>query len=35
VGNGIEFTGLPADGKIKLQKYLDAVDPQRGLSDGE
>jgi hypothetical protein len=35
VGNGIEFTGLPADGKIKLQKYLDAVDPQRGISDGE
>ena len=35
VGNGIEFTGLPADGKIKLQKYLDAVDPQRGISEGE
>ncbi len=35
VGNGIEFTGLPPDGKIKLQKYLDAVDPQRGISEGE
>jgi hypothetical protein len=35
VGNGIEFTGLPADGKIKLQKYLDAIDPQRGISEGE
>jgi len=35
VGNGIEFTGLPADGKIKLQKYLDAVDPQRGISEGD
>jgi PilZ domain len=35
VGNGIEFTGLPGDGKAKLQKYLDAIDPQRGLSEGE
>ncbi len=35
VGNGIEFTGLPADGKIKLQRYLDAIDPQRGISEGE
>lgn len=35
VGNGIEFTGLAADGKIKLQKYLDAIDPQRGISEGE
>lgn len=35
VGNGIEFTGLPADGKIKLQKFLDAIDPQRGISEGE
>ena len=35
VGNGIEFTGLPADGKVKLQKFLDAVDPQRGISEGE
>jgi hypothetical protein len=35
VGNGIEFTGLPADGKIKLQKYLDAIDPHRGISEGE
>ncbi len=35
VGNGIEFTGLAADGKIKLQKYLDAIDPQRGISEGD
>ncbi|HTR25006.1 MAG TPA: PilZ domain-containing protein [Terriglobales bacterium] len=35
VGNGIEFTGLPADGKVKLQKYLDAIDPQRGISEPE
>jgi len=35
VGNGIEFTGLPADGKIKLQKFLDAIDPQRGISEAE
>jgi hypothetical protein len=35
VGNGIEFTGLPADGRIKLQKYLDAIDPTRGISEGE
>jgi len=32
VGNGIEFTGLPPDGKQRMQAYLDAVDPQRGLS---
>jgi hypothetical protein len=35
VGNGIEFTGLPPDGKVKLQKFLDAIDPQRGISEGE
>jgi len=35
VGNGIEFTGLPADSKVKLQKYLDAIDPQRGISEPE
>jgi hypothetical protein len=32
VGNGIEFTGLPVDGKSRMQSYLDAIDPQRGLS---
>jgi len=32
VGNGIEFTGLPPDGKERLQKYLDAIDPQMGVS---
>jgi hypothetical protein len=35
VGNGIEFTGLPADAKGRLQKYLDAIDPQRGISEPE
>jgi PilZ domain len=32
VGNGIEFTGLPPDGKARLQSYLDAIDPQMGIS---
>lgn len=32
VGNGIEFTGLPPDGKERMQKYLDAIDPQLGIS---
>jgi hypothetical protein len=32
VGNGIEFTGMPADSKVRLQGFLDAVDPQRGIS---
>ena len=32
VGNGIEFTGLPADTKQRMQEYLDAVDPQMGVS---
>jgi len=32
VGNGIEFTGLPTDGKEHLQKYLDGIDPQMGVS---
>jgi hypothetical protein len=31
VGNGIEFTGLPADGKARLQAYLDGIDPQMGI----
>ncbi len=32
VGNGIEFTGLPVDGKARMQAYLDAIDPQMGIS---
>ena len=32
VGNGIEFIGLPVDGKQKMQAYLDAIDPQMGVS---
>ena len=32
VGNGIEFTGLTPEGKAKLQAYLDATDPPKGLS---
>ena len=32
VGNGIEFTGLPLDGKQHLQVYLDGIDPQMGIS---
>jgi hypothetical protein len=32
VGNGIEFTGLPVDGKARMQSYLDAIDPQMGIS---
>ncbi len=32
VGNGIEFTGLPPDGKARIQAYLDAIDPQMGIS---
>ena len=32
VGNGIEFTGLPPDGKQHLQQYLDGIDPQMGIS---
>ena len=32
VGNGIEFTGLPLDGKQHLQQYLDGIDPQMGVS---
>ena len=30
VGNGIEFTGLPEDGKQRLQVFLDKMDPDRG-----
>jgi hypothetical protein len=32
VGNGIEFTGLPPNGKERMQAYLDAIDPQMGVS---
>jgi hypothetical protein len=32
VGNGIEFTGMPADTKVRMQSYLDAIDPQMGVS---
>lgn len=32
VGNGIEFTGLPVEGKQHLQAYLDGIDPQMGVS---
>ena len=28
VGNGIEFTGMPAETKKRMQAYLDAIDPQ-------
>jgi PilZ domain len=32
VGNGIEFTGMPPDTKLRMQTYLDAIDPQMGVS---
>jgi hypothetical protein len=32
VGNGIEFTGMPAEMKGRMQAYLDAIDPQMGIS---
>jgi hypothetical protein len=32
VGNGIEFTGMPTDAKTRMQTYLDAIDPQMGIS---
>ena len=28
VGNGIEFTGMPASTKKRMQAYLDVIDPQ-------
>lgn len=31
VGMGIEFTGLPDEGKKKLQNHLDQIDPSRAL----
>jgi hypothetical protein len=33
VGNGIEFTGMPAGTKNRMQAYLDAIDPQMGASN--
>ena len=35
VGNGIEFTGMPAEVKNRMQAYLDASDPQMGVSTPE
>jgi hypothetical protein len=32
VGNGIEFTGMPETIKERTQDYLDAIDPQMGIS---
>jgi len=32
VGNGIEFTGMPPEAKDRMQSYLDAIDPQMGVS---
>jgi PilZ domain len=32
VGNGIEFTGMSNDAKKRMQDYLDAIDPQMGVS---
>ena len=33
VGNGIEFTGMAAITKNRMQAYLDAIDPQMGVSN--
>jgi hypothetical protein len=35
VGNGIEFTGMPADTKARMQSYLDSIDPQRRVSSSD
>ena len=32
VGNGIEFTGLDPEAKARVQAYLDAIDPPRGVA---
>jgi hypothetical protein len=32
VGNGIEFTGMHGEMKQRMQAYLDAIDPQMGVS---
>ena len=31
VGNGIEFTGMPADTKERMQAFLEAIDPGMGV----
>ena len=33
VGNGIEFTGMHGEMKQRMQAYLDAIDPQMGVSN--
>lgn len=34
-GNGIKFTYVPDDGKMKLQKFVDSLDPaKRGTDSG-
>jgi hypothetical protein len=35
VGNGIEFTGMPPEAKARMQSYLDAMNPQRGVSSAK
>lgn len=37
VGNGIEFTGMAPETKARMQSYLDAIDPPKGVlaSQGE
>lgn len=35
VGNGIEFTGMPADVKDRMQGYLDTIDPQIRVSEAK
>jgi hypothetical protein len=32
VGNGIEFTGMSPETKDRVQAYLEAIDPQMGIS---
>ena len=32
VGNGIEFTGMPAEAKSRMQGYLDTINPQKRVS---
>ncbi len=35
VGNGIEFTGMDVEVKNRMQAYLDALDPEMGVSNGK
>jgi PilZ domain len=35
VGNGIEFTGMPPDGKERMQAYLETIDPQMGAAESK